>query len=134
MPFSKIKRKNKTHCLILVVYLICSNQVHGYADVSKVYEPKGLVEAEPCEEISWCIVSKCCITQAATQHIEQGCSQDANQTCSFHDLVFWRARFQGILQLCGPHFGGGGSKMSSRVLNDNNYFPMNRTSNPQTDA
>lgn len=63
----------------------------GDADVSQVDEPEGLVEAEAGEEVSWRVVSECGVAYAATQDVEYGGGQDADQACSFHYFVLWRA-------------------------------------------
>lgn len=54
-------------------YLICTNQVHDYADMGNIHKPKGLVEPKPCKDVAGCRIAKGGITQAPTKKVEGSC-------------------------------------------------------------
>ena len=54
-------------------YLISSYQMKNNASIVKINEPIRFIEAKSCQQISWCIVSKGCISKASTAEVEKGC-------------------------------------------------------------
>ena len=54
-------------------YLIASHQMQNNAGIGEINEPKGLVEPEARQEISWCFVPESRVSKASTAEIEKGC-------------------------------------------------------------
>lgn len=79
------------------IYLISTKKMNDYANIRKIDEPKWIIKPESSQEVSGCIISKCCVSKHSTQQIKHSWCHNSSGCSLLHLFVFWWSWSQCIL-------------------------------------